>query len=382
MNRKVLCVDDDARILTAYQRNLGDQFDLDIALSGPEALQTLEKTGPYAVVVADMQMPLMNGVELLMRVEKLAPNTVRIMLTGNADQQTAVDAVNQGHVYRFLNKPCPPDMLALALDAGVRQYHLIEAERDLLENTLNGAVKALTDILGILDPSAFARAQRLRELVRTYVNHFKLANGWTLEMAAMLARVGCVAVPPPVLLKARSGLTLRPEEQEMLARVPQNGAELLGNIPRLETVSRIVQYCEQRFDGTGFPRDGVAGEDIPVGARILKVLSDLLELESRGASPAVAIAQMQARAGWYDPQVLDSVAVCFDVAPASTGRASRMVEVRLRDLHPGQELAAPITTADGNLIMAAGTTITPMALEKLRNFNELHNLVEPFWIVA
>src|SRR5205085_9651219 len=92
----------------------------------------------YAVVVADMRMPKMDGVELLSRLRTLTPTTVRIMLTGNADQQTAIDAVNEGHIFRFLNKPCPPETLEKTLRAALNQHHLITAEKELLELTLTG----------------------------------------------------------------------------------------------------------------------------------------------------------------------------------------------------------------------------------------------------
>src|SRR6185369_9959485 len=129
MSKKILCVDDDPNILEGFQRNLRKRFSIDIALGGDPALALIAKQGPYAVIVADMQMPGMNGVEFLVKAREKTPQTVRIMLTGNADQQTAVEAVNQGHVFQFLNKPCPPEMLAGALENGLRQYQLITAEK-------------------------------------------------------------------------------------------------------------------------------------------------------------------------------------------------------------------------------------------------------------
>ncbi|MEI2723401.1 MAG: response regulator [Verrucomicrobiota bacterium] len=169
MSAKVLFIDDDASILAAYQRNLRKQFSIDVALGGVPGLAAIATHGPYAVVVADMQMPGMNGVEFLTRAEAVAPETVRIMLTGNADQKTASDAVNQGHVFRFLNKPCPPEVITLTLTAAVRQYRLITAERELLENTLNGSIKLLTDILSMVDPQSFGRAKLLRDYMKTYL---------------------------------------------------------------------------------------------------------------------------------------------------------------------------------------------------------------------
>ncbi|HEX2100040.1 MAG TPA: response regulator, partial [Candidatus Synoicihabitans sp.] len=141
MTSRVLFVDDDPNLLAAFQRNLRKQFQFDTALGAQEALALLERPEPYAVVLADMRMPGMDGVELLERVKQRAPETVRMMLTGNADQQTAVDAVNRGEVFRFLNKPCPPEVLVPALEAAIKHYQLQRLERELLEGTLAGSVK-------------------------------------------------------------------------------------------------------------------------------------------------------------------------------------------------------------------------------------------------
>ena len=118
MTDKILCVDDDPNILQAYQRALHKQFPIEAALGGEEALAAVAHRGPYAVVVADMRMPGLTGVEVLARIRQMAPDTVRMMLTGNADQQTALEAVNEGHIFRFMTKPCPPDAFAKALTAG------------------------------------------------------------------------------------------------------------------------------------------------------------------------------------------------------------------------------------------------------------------------
>src|SRR5438876_3981097 len=102
MSKKILCVDDEPNILQAYQRSLRKQFAIDTALGGAQALELIASQGPYAVIVADMQMPGMNGIEFLIQAAQKTPDTVRIMLTGNADQKTAVEAGNKGHVFQFL----------------------------------------------------------------------------------------------------------------------------------------------------------------------------------------------------------------------------------------------------------------------------------------
>src|ERR1700691_3098843 len=136
MNDQILCVDDDANILAGFQRSLRKEHALDVALGGAAGLAMMREKGPYSVVVADMQMPGMSGIQFLQEAERLSPDSVRLMLTGNADQKTAMDAVNQGHVFRFLTKPRPAAELAGALKAGLKQYRLVTAERELLENTL------------------------------------------------------------------------------------------------------------------------------------------------------------------------------------------------------------------------------------------------------
>src|ERR1051325_4018762 len=104
MNRKILCVDDEPNVLEAYPRNLRRKFAIDIACGGAAALERMAKEGPYAVVVADMQMPGMNGVEFLCQAQQRAPDTVRLMLTGHGDQKTAVEAMNRGHVFQLDRK--------------------------------------------------------------------------------------------------------------------------------------------------------------------------------------------------------------------------------------------------------------------------------------
>ena len=378
MSRKILCVDDDANILAGFQRNMRKQFDLTVALGPEEGLKTLAANGPFAVVVADMQMPGMNGIQLLTRVEQFAPDTVRVMLTGNADQRTAVEAVNEGHVFRFLTKPCAPETLAATLEAALGQHRLVTAEREILERTLNGTAKALSDILSILDPASFGLGQKLRDYMRAYLGHLKIAKTWDLELAAMLCQVGYVTIPAVVLAKFRANLSLKSEEKDMLARIPRTGADLLANIPRLEGVAQIVLHQHKNFDGTGFPCDLVAGEEIPLGSRVLRVLIDLIALEERGLARPKALAEMQARSGIYDPRVLESVSVCFDVA--FTGRtepAGAVLEIPLKDLRVRHLLLEKIETLDGVMIVGSGTLVTPMLLEKLRNFAAINGIREP-----
>jgi response regulator RpfG family c-di-GMP phosphodiesterase len=304
------------------------------------------------------------------------------MLTGNADLDTAADAVNQGHVYEFLTKPCPTETLAMALTGGVKQYEMVMAERELLENTLGGSIKVLTEILSAVEPQSFGRGQQSREYMRAYI-HTSTKSAWELELGALLAPIGYVTIPGSVAAKARAGQSLTDAEMDVLACVPEFGSKLLANIPRLETVAEIVLYQNKHFDGSGFPADARAGDAIPIGARILKMLNDLVDLEAKGKTKLQALQEMQQRAGWYDPRVLDAAFERFDGGPQKAETASRTVRaVKAYELCPGQVFSSNVYTIDGVLVVKAGTKITPMLVERIRNFARFEGLRDPLEVEA
>src|SRR5262249_45053498 len=147
----------------------------------------------------------------------------------------------------------------------------------------------------------------------TFARALGLEQVWELELAAMLSQIGRVTVPMAIQQKLNAGLGLSGPEKDVLMRIPEIGARLLANVPRLESVSRIVLYQEKRYDGSGFPVDAVAGEDIPMGARILKVLNDLRGLEAGGKPRFKALEELRSRRGWYDPRVIETAFGCFDL---------------------------------------------------------------------
>jgi len=172
----------------------------------------------------------------------------------------------------------------------LRQYQLVTAERELLEKTLQGSVKMLSEILSTLSPQSFNHTQRLREYMVACAKAFNITQTWELEMAASLSQIGLVTVPAKVVEKMHAHQSLSAPENDLLARVPETGFNLLSNIPRLETVAKIVRYQGKNFDGTGFPADEISGANIPIGARILRVLSDLLLMESHKVPKTTALA--------------------------------------------------------------------------------------------
>ena len=381
--KKILFVDDEPNVLSAFQRQLRKQFTVETALGPIEGLAALRNWQEFAVVVADMRMPEMNGVEFLAQVKAFAPDVVRMMLTGNADQTTAIDAINEGSIFRFLNKPCPPEKLTQALEAGLRQHQLITAERELLEHTFSACVKVLGEILAMAEPKSFGHNETLRNNIRTVANFMKVGQPWELEVAAMLAHIGYVTIPPEVMLKARIGHTLSGREQDLFRRIPAIGSNLLSQIPRLEEVSKTILYQNKRFDGGGFPEDAVAGIAIPLGARVLRVLFDLSELETRGISRKAALMELNRRPGWYDPEILKTLDACLapESGESANGKKPPMT-VSFSNLRVGHVLASDLKTMDGILIVGAGNEITPPLMQRLRNFSSLSGIKEPILVEA
>jgi response regulator RpfG family c-di-GMP phosphodiesterase len=380
--KNILFVDDDPNILAAYQRQLRKQFTIETALGPREGLKAINgRKTAFALVVADMQMPDLNGVEFLSQVRLLAPDTVRMMLTGNADQQTAMEAVNEGNVFRFLTKPCPSETLALALQAGLHQHQLITAERELLEKTLGGIIAALTDIIAMTGQKATGKAQDFREQVRTVAQALQVPDPWQIEVAGLLSHIGRVAVPPVVSLKCQLGKELTSDEQKVLQRVPELSAALIEKIPRLERTAEIIRYSRRSFDGTGSPANSCVGEKIPIGARILRVIEDLMEGESRGVSRRRAFEQMQQQKGTYDPKVVEAAMSSLGVATAASlaGQLDGL-PVSASNLKEGQILRADIRAKDGSLLVNSGTRLSAFTLEVVANFALTHQIREPIFV--
>ena len=378
MKNKILFVDDDPNLLAAFQRNLRTQFSFDIAGGGIEALEAFKTHGPYALVLVDMNMPGMKGIELLEKIQAVSPDTVRMMLTGNADQQTAVEAVNRGQVYRFLNKPCPNEVLVAAIENGLKQFDMLRMEKELLEGTLMGSVKMLSEVLGMVAPEALGRGQRLRESMRVFARFINATPVWELEVAALLSSIGCAALPAKLLEKISNGEDRTVEEEKIVRRVPQIGHDLLAEIPRLENVARIILYQEKGFDGSGFPPVKCVGESLPVGARMLKILGDRMTLEAEGVVKLRAFQTMEERKGVYDPRLLQLCFACFQAF--LTNVVSSELPVRslfIKELVTDQVVVSDITTLEGLVLLGAGNRLTPMVLQRLHNYDALGEVKQP-----
>ncbi len=381
MKPKILLVDDEENVLQAYTRVLRGRFALDTALGGEAALECMADRGPYAVVVSDMRMPGMDGVTFLAWSMAQHPDTVRIMLTGNADQGTAMEAVNRGSIFRFLTKPCDSELLSQTLDLAVRQHQLITAEKSLLEDTLKGAIKMLVELLSCLDPISFGRAQAMAKQAEAIALELGMKNPWVLGIASILSQIGILTVPGGVATKLQTGAFLTSAERDLANRIPEIGADLIRNIPRLEEVAEAVLYMNKNVNGTGYPPDERKEQNIPLGGRILRVVWDFERLQSRFGNPLATVRDMEARTTWYDIDVLRAFERCLRRQVAETP-TTPIQQIELHELRIGHVLVAGIETVDGLLVVPEGTVVGLAHLQKLRNFARLSGIREPLTVTG
>jgi len=374
MTEKVLFVDDDPNILASYRRQLRKKFPIETALGGQQGLDILGANGPFAVVVADMRMPGMDGIQFLAAVRASAPDTVRMMLTGNADLQTAVDAVNEGNIFRFLTKPCTQETLTRSLMAGIKQYRLVTAERELLQKTLTGSVKVLTEILSLVNPTAFSRASRIRRYVRHIALQLNLPELWQYELAAMLSQIGCVTLPSDIIDKIYAQQPLSEDERAMFASHPAVGRNLLDNIPRLEMIACMIENQQKPFKDYTRVDDISRQSTIALGAQMIKVALDFDQYVVSGFTPRVAIQKLFAQRDQYNPQM---VAALAKLQAEEVEREAVVRQVAVADLRVGMIVDEDIRTETGLLLVAKGQEVTYPVLMRLRNFSKEVGVKEP-----
>ena len=208
----ILCVDDEPKVLEGLVLNLRKHYRVSTANNGQGGLAIVDGNDPPAVVVSDMRMPEMDGAAFLSQVKERSPDTVRLLLTGQADLESAIAAVNHGQVFRFLTKPCSPPTLLTAIQAAAEQHRLITAEKELLEKTLRGSIKALTEILSLANPLIFGRATRLKQHASELVTGLGVPFSWQLEVAVMLSQIGCIVLSAANNEKLYYGRPLSPVE--------------------------------------------------------------------------------------------------------------------------------------------------------------------------
>lgn len=410
----ILLVDDEENILNALNRTLRKEgYRILTATSGREGVSIVEKER-IALVLSDHRMPEMDGVEFLSEVKKRSPDTVRMMLTGYADMQAVLAAINRGEVYRFTTKPWNDEELRLILRDGIRQYEMIQQLWDLqeltqrqnlmlkdlntslerkvsertkeverlyedLERNFFDSVRVFTGLLELKSPYLGGRSKRAAALSRKLAERMKLPTDEVLniEIASLLQDIGTLGFPEKILKKRESNLDT--VEKALIEQHPILGQSALIHIKKLNPVCLLIRHHHERYDGLGFP-DNLRGEMIPTGSRIIAIagffdaLVNPLEGEERySVNRALHVLETE-RGRKFDPGLVTRFIDLLQEV-RQVGIEADVIEIDISELKEGMVLASDIRTKRGLLLMAKGEEVQPAHIEKIRKFHNIDPVV-------
>jgi len=364
-NRRVLCVDDEPRVLEGLERTLFEHFEVTTESNPLRALELLEAGPAFAVVLSDMRMPVLDGAGLLARARELAPFTSRLLLTGQADVNAAVAAVNQGQILRFLWKPCAPEALVQALELGVEQHRLVTAERELLERTVTGCVRLMSDVLALVAPALFSRTQRIKAFVTHMTQKQALEDPWRFEVAALFSMIGCVGLPESTLERALNKRPLDAAEQKAFDEHPLMAHRLLSAIPRFEEIAAMIKLQ------TGGPY-APPSNDVERGGAMLRVALLMERTTAGGKSVPDALLLLERKLDPSELPFLKSLADFRQAEGSTTVRALTVAQMTAEMI-----LEEDVRTTNGVVVVPKGRDLSMVLIERLFKFSRAGTLVEP-----
>ncbi len=415
----VLFVDDEENILKALQRLVMDEeFEAETASSGEAALQKLTTLDNVALIVSDQRMPGMNGAEFLQQSREMAPDAIRILLTGYSDISAAADAINKGGASRYLNKPWNDDDLLQTLRSAVETWHfarenkrlqaIVRAQNEELkewnENLKNRVLQQTTAIRKKADDlneslielkqnyngmlSAFSslvemRGLRMKQHARNVAAlaanaareyGLKTDDQEIIRVAGLLHDIGEIGIPDKVL--AIHPDMMNPDDFHIYSQHPIRGQMAIDNITSLRQAGIFIRHHHENINGSGFP-DRLAGEQIPLGARILAYADQLdMNMAAGSDSPDQALARLELSLEIrLDPalqRVFRKVAkYVYHEMPKFDPDATVELEMRPEELLTGMLLTKDVLSGTGILLLNKGITLDSTHIQSIKRYYEL-----------
>lgn len=409
VKRTVLCVDDEKNILAALRRLFrGHGYDVLVEESAAAGLALLD-SHHVDVVISDMRMPEMDGVEFLEQVRVRSPDSMRLLLTGNADVRLILDAVNRGEIHRYITKPWDDHEMLLVVRHALERKAMVEEQRRLEALTLSQNER-LRELNQGLEAKVAARTTALEasndKLKRNFLTSIQVFSGVIELRGARLAGHSRRVADLARRLAGRLGVDARETQQIFIAgllhnigkvgfsdamlempvsrmngellglyrRYPERGEQLLMPLEELREAAALVRAHQERFDGEGFP-DRLAGLDIPLGARILALASDYDNLQI-GVLAEHALRPEQAaklvfdsRGKRYDPAVVAAFEELLSGRVPIDPTYDRAL--RVHELRPGMRTTRDLVRRDGSLLLSADHVLTDRMIRQLADFEQL-----------
>ena len=371
----ILLVDDDAgaiAALTALLTPLGHT--LLVARDGEDALE-LAKSAQPDMMLLDVMMPKMNGFEVCqaLRQSEETRDLPVVMITALQDRASRLEGLKVG-ADDFLSKPIDGLELRTRVNATLKagRYRRQLRQQEVHNATLKGAIAVMQDVLSMVDPETFGRTGRLERMVSEIGRELNYTPLWELEAAARLCQLGRVVLPEGLREGASQLSRLNTQERALVESVPDISAALIEHIPEFEAIGDIVAWQDKRFDGTGHPAMPISGDEIPLGARIIRLARDILDFEDGGLTRRAAVGYCHEFPGHHDPALLEVASRLY----AQTQTLETLVS--FSELKVGAVTRSAIHDQNGRRLVAAGMEITQPLLASLESFHLRVGLVEPF----
>ncbi|MGR3319487.1 MAG: response regulator [Candidatus Anammoxibacter sp.] len=333
-----------------------------LAEDGLSAMEKMKKQ-PVDVVLLDILMPEMDGYKVLncMKVNKRLRNIPVIMISVVEEMESIVRCIKKG-ADDYLTKPFEPTLLKARIEACLKKKRLHDTEHELLENTLGGSIKVLTDILAIVNPTAFGRAARIKRYVRCMVEYYALPDSWQYDVAAMLSQIGCVTLPQDIIGKIYARQVLTTKEQDMYSSHPSIGRDLVSKIPRLENISSMIALQQKSNFGPNASEEPGQRDIVILGGQMLKVAIVYDSLIINGASHDEAVDTLQKQPDEYDPPLVLALSTLPDIHVEM-----KLTSVSIDKLDTSMILDEDVMK-DDVLLVDKGTELTPAVIERLHHF--------------
>jgi len=373
----IVVADPDKDVQTGFQRLFGGHMKVVCFAESDQALVFLKKNHGTAVIFSCFNLPGRGGTAFLRAAESIVPQATRVMLTREKSAEAIKKTLNEGHAFMYLEKPCQSNDLVAAMETALAHHRQLAKDRALLERTLAGSVKLLIDMLALFHPEAFRRTPTVRKQALKLARKLDMKKTWELEMAVMLSPLGEALLPKQILARYRAARSLTEQERDVLDRAPAQSRDLLKNIPQLEKVSDYLYLSARGYNGSGFPKDGPVGEEIPLVSRILKLLTDLWYASPENGPDAASFEALTINRRKYDPKLLElAKTVLMDDLPET--RRKHVAQCYIRSLRPGDILVDDaLTESSHELVLSRGHMLTPTTIRRLEHFHQTAGVRQP-----
>lgn len=405
----ILIVDDEKDVCEMLERYLKSKgYETNSANDGREALEKVKTFKPQ-VVLLDIRMPNMSGIECLKNIKRDYPDTEVIMATAIKDMEPAISCMKEG-AYGYQTKPIDLENLAIDIEKAIEHRRLllenkdyqanlekkvVERTRDVqilnekLKESFIATIRISSGLVEVYDPFLGGHSKRVARLSAKVGSAMKLSNPELvdLEMASLLHEVGMITIPE--VIRNAPLKELKIEEVKIIRSYPILSQAILSPSEELNKAGVIIRHHLEHIDGTGFP-DRLKGEDIPIGARILGVVNAYDELATRRRFTSEKFPSEKIKESFVF-NYLNQLAGKHhekNIIDILEGVVSNFIKKkRIRELYSSDELkygmvlAADIHAKDGRLLLAEGSIISNIQLIKIQTLYRIKLLEQKIYVL-